>query len=169
MNVYIAAIFSFLLSLSCTASDQPQRTALIYDGYTFSIPDNPLLIASNAGDENLLILKYSAEKGKQYLSFSNINEDKSLNINCDAKIFFDYVFSEHAGNECNKDEIDSFKKIFITQQDTGTWRGKKMTIHYSISSEQSFMFAFGVDGKAIKIDTDFLSKSDLKNIIKDAL
>lgn len=169
MKKYISAIFLFTLAFCCHASNQLDNITFVYGGHTFFTPASPNLIASTGGSENIIILRYGEEKGEKYLSFSNIKEDKSLNIDCDIKVFFAQVFSVSTSKNCNTDQINSFRKIFVDQHDSGTWNGEKMTVYYSIGSDQSLLFAFDDDGQAIKIDTDFLNKETLKNMIKEAL
>lgn len=158
-----------LVSIGCTASEPPAKTDLFYSGHFFTVPQNAFVIASTGGDDNMLILRYGPDKGKKYLAFSDIRGDKSVDFGCDPSKFFGALFSNMSGIDCNQDQLSAFKKVFVNGHDVGSWSGDKLTVYFSVSNDQSFLFAFDSSGKSIKIDSDFLSKSELRNIVSSAL
>jgi len=95
--------------------------------------------------------------------------DRSLDLGCRPSAFFAAVFADGADAGCNKEGIDAFQKVFVETKETGVWSGEKLTVYYSISDDQSFLFAFDKSDTAFKIDTDFLTKTDLKDLVSGAL
>ena len=49
------------------------------------------------------------------------------------------------------------------------WPDDKLTVYFSIGSKLSFLFAFDTAGKAIKIETDFMTKAELEEVVSRAL
>lgn len=95
--------------------------------------------------------------------------DKTLNFGCKPALFFKAVFADDVDADCSQDEVAAFKKVFILGQDAGKWLGDRLTIYHSVGASQSFLFAFDGSGRTIKIDTDFLSKDELKAVVNGAL
>jgi len=95
--------------------------------------------------------------------------DRSLDLGCRPSAFFAAVFTDGVDTGCNKEGIDAFQKVFVEAKDTGVWRGEKLTVYYSISDDRSFLFAMDESGGAFKIDTDFLTKKELQDLVSGAL
>jgi len=146
---------------ACGATDDIQ---LHYNGHSFSVPASPLVIASPGVKENMLILRYGSERGKRYIGFSDINSDQSLRLGCASSDFFAAVFAGGDGSGCDAEQVAAFKKTFVNDRETGSFQTKKMTVYYSIGNDLSFLFAFDKENTAIKIDSDFLSKEQLKRV-----
>lgn len=153
----------------CNASANPVKTELLYSGHVFSVPQKPTLVASIGGDDNILVLRYGAKKGKKYIAFSDVKNDESQSFGCEASVFFAAIFTASSGDSCNSDELTAFKDVFVNGHDVGEWAGYKLKVYFSIGSDQSFLFAFDANGKMIKIDTDFLAKTELKDVVSNAL
>lgn len=117
----------------------------------------------------MLLFRYGAEKGKKYLAFSNITPDESMNFGCQAEVFFAVLFTAATNESCNSDELSAFKGVFVEGHDVGGWTGNKLRIYFSIGKDQSFLFAFDDAGNAIKIESDFLSKAELNEVVGAAL
>jgi hypothetical protein len=163
------SLLLLLTIFGCHASINPVKTDLLYSGHVFSVPQNAFVIAAIGGDDNILILRYGPERGKKYLAFSDITGDNSVEFQCEPSAFFEALFTASTGEGCNQDELNAFKRVFIKNHDIGQWVGDKLTVYFSISQQQSFLFVFDDAGKAIKIDTDYLSKTDLKEVVDGAL
>jgi hypothetical protein len=169
MNKIISIVLFLILPLGCNAENAPGRIDLAYGGYVFSIPKNIVVVADAGGDDNILIFRYGQEKGKRYLAFTEMGKDKNLKFGCKPVEFFDSAFSKKEGTECDNAQVLAFKKMFVQGRDVGEWAGNKTTVYYSIGKKQSFLFLFDKSDNAIKIDTDFLNKSEFKNIVSNAL
>lgn len=164
--------FSLLLMLTifgCHATGNPLKTELLYSGHVFSVPQQSLVIASLGGNDNILVLRYGPEKGKKYLAFSNMNDDKSTDYGCKQTDFFKALFTTSPDNGCNLEQLTAFKSVFVQDHEVGKWAGDKLTVYFSIGGKQSFLFVFDTAGKAIKIDTDFMSKAALEEVVSSAL
>jgi hypothetical protein len=167
-RVLWVTLLSFL-SFGCSVPAPHSKAQLSYVGHLFAIPANASVILSTGGEENILILRYGAAKGERYLGFSDMAADRSLDLGCRPSAFFAAVFADGVDTGCNKEGIDAFQKVFVDAKDTGVWSGEKLTVYYSISDDHSFLFAFDKSDKAFKIDTDFLTKNDLKDLVSGAL
>jgi hypothetical protein len=138
---------------------------LYYAGHVFRVPANPAVIAATGGDDNILLLRYSSDKSKKYLAFSNMKSETNLDFGCATAQFFEALFTSRLDTSCHQEVLNSFKKTFIDGRDVGKWSSEKLTLYFSIHNEKSFLFAFDATGKSIKIDSDFLSKTELKNLV----
>ena len=168
-KISLLPLLLLLTVFGCHASVNPGKIEVSYSGYVFLVPQKASVIASIGGSDNILALRYGAEKGKRYLAFSEIKGDGAVDFGCAPSVFFGAVFAASADAGCNPDELSAFKKVFVEKQDAGKWAGDKLTVYFSIGKEQSFLFVFDGAGKAIKIDTDFLSKAELKDVVSRAL
>lgn len=168
-KINLLPLLLFLAAFGGHASVKPEKMDLLYNGHVFSVPQKASVIASIGGSDNILALRYGAEKGKRYLAFSEIKGDEAVDFGCEPAVFFGAVFAASADAGCNPDELNAFKKVFVEKQDAGKWVGDKLTVYFSIGKELSFLFVFDGAGKAIKIDTDFLSKAELKDVVSGAL
>ena len=169
MNRVLWVTLLSFLSFGCSVPATQSKAQLSYGGHLFAIPANASVILNAGGDENILILRYGAAKGKRYLGFSDMAADRSLDLGCRPSTFFAAVFADGTAAGCNKEGIDAFQKVFVETKETGVWSGEKLTVYYSISDDHSFLFAFDKSGKAFKIDTDFLTKNELKDLVSGAL
>ncbi|SDU15977.1 hypothetical protein [Halopseudomonas salegens] len=168
-KVFFVLFLSFAV-ISCKALATPAKTDLHYSGHVFSVPVNAHVIAVlGDGDETMLVLRYGPEKGERYLAFSDIEDDKDASYGCEPSVFFAALFTEAPGEGCSADMLSSFNDVFVKQHDVGKWEGDKLTVYFSIGEELSFLFAFDAAGESIKIDTDFLSKEELKALVDSAL
>lgn len=153
----------------CQAIANPTKTDLLYNGHLFSVPQETFVIASLGGNDNTLVLRYGPGKGKKYLVFAEMKNDENADYGCDQSVFFGTLFKASPGDGCNVEQLTAFKSVFVDGHDVGEWAGDKLTVYFSIGSEQSFLFAFDSAGKVIKIDTDFMDKAELKAVVSSAL
>jgi len=155
-----------LLTLSPFSIAETNTTRFIYSSLDFYIPSNPTVVGSKAGYDNFVFFRYGDEKGKRFLAFSNMTNDKSVNYGCSAENFYAKLIDENKDYSCNKTEIESFKKYFASNSETGKWNGDNFTSYYFYNIEKSFLFIFK-DNTSIKIDTNFLSLNELKDIVRN--
>lgn len=169
MNKFCFSLLLLLPMFGCQATANPTKTDLLYSGHVFSVPREAFVIASLGGNDNTLVLRYGPEKGKKYLAFADMKDDEVTEYGCDQSAFFGALFTESPGDGCNVEQITAFKSVFVEGHDFGEWTGDKLTVYFSIGSEQSFLFVFDTAGKAIKIDTDFMTKAELEAVVSSAL
>lgn len=169
MQRIVLALLFLICSSGCFSSGGFDTVDFHYSGLTLRIPANACVIASNGGDDNVLIFRYGPEKGKKFLAFSDLTHDSSLSYGCEPAVFFDDVFNENGQSNCNREQLNVFSEVFLTDVEKGSWVGSEMTVYFTIGKEHSFLFACDANKKVIKIDTDFLNKSELKGIVEKYL
>lgn len=159
-------LFSILLIffLSGCASDQPIH--LKYEGQSYYIPSGVEEIGSLGDRENFLVLKYSREKGKKYLAFSN--SESIAKGDCDYSEFFDYVIKKgDSHSSCDKGELESFRDAFTSGSSAGHWQINGLNHYYFVTEHTgTFVFRLLSADEIVKIDSDFLTPKELYSIFK---
>jgi hypothetical protein len=161
--ILIIALFSF----SCCAEEESNHVKFIYAGFDFYVPSNPTVVGVKGGEDNFTFFRFGSEKGSDYLAFTDITNE-SIDYGCSAQEFYAHLAGVSDISTCSKSEIDSFKKIFVGDSEVGEWASDKLVSYYFYSRSKSALLIFSKD-KIIKIDTDYLSMPDLKNIIRNYL
>lgn len=138
----------------------------IYAGFDFILPENQSVIGSMGGGDNIIIFRYGDVVGEKYISFTNMTNDENINYGCDAKEFFNDSFSFKKETSCNNDQLTAFQSVFLLNRDYGVW-GKEKNVYFSFDLSESIVFVLGKDGSVVKIDSDFLSKEELKDILSN--
>jgi hypothetical protein len=162
-----AFLFLVLFSFSNIAVSDENDVRFFYSGFDFHIPKGATVIGTEGSQDNFTFFRFGNRKGKEYLAFTDITNE-SVDYGCSTQQFFSHLAGISGPSTCSSQEIDSFKKIFVSNSDVGEWSGKSLTSYYFFSDSKSFLYVFG-ENKIIKIESDFISKSDLKNVIKDYL
>lgn len=146
------------------------KTDVHYGGHVFSVPVSPYVIALlGSGEERALILRYGEVKGEKYLAFSGVESNEDMDYGCAVDVFFNALFTGVDAMSCNSDVLEAFAAVFIRQHVVGKWEGNTLTAYFSMGDEQSFVFLLNGVGAIIKIDSDFLSKEELKTLVENAL
>lgn len=158
----VTLLFVFFLSLSACA--QP-RIKLVYSDLTFSLPGSISAMGDAGGGQNILIVRYGDVKGQNFIAFSDMTNDSSLDYGCPAAVFFRGVFSDSVDKACNKESLDIMRQVFVEGKDVASWSTKDYEIKYSKDHNKIFAFIIGGNGKLVKIDSDFISKDSLKRIL----
>lgn len=164
----LISILFVLLFLPTSALGEGSSVKFIYSDLAFYIPAEASIIGTKGGDENFTFFRYSTNKGKDFLAFSDMSKDNSSHYGCDPQTFFGLLAGEPHPNDCNKSEVESFRQHFVGNSDKGRWNSAEFTVYYFVSAGQSFLFVFK-DDKTIKIDSDFLDKKELRDIVKHYL
>lgn len=161
LKVYFSA---FLLLFSVDAFSKPP-VDLVYADLKFAIPGG-VTVVGDAGDrQNILIFRYGDEPGKDFLAFSNMTSDATIDYGCPVNIFFKEVFFGDAKPECNQGNVRLMQEVFVEERDIETWPSNDYEIVFSGSSGKSYVFIIGNDGKLVKIDSDFLDNASFKKVI----
>jgi hypothetical protein len=157
---FIFAIMSIIpLSLSASGND----LRIVYGELDFYIPNNPSVIGYLGTDSEILIAKYSDEPGKSIVGFS---VDKEVNTGgCSPRVFFKSALSKSA-TECDAQAIESFRYVFMKNRDSGIWSSGNKEFFYFIGPDKSTVFLVeeGAGEKTYKIESNFLSKEEIKEI-----
>lgn len=161
MKFYLILLV-FLIS-GC-ASSQPIH--LKYEGESYYIPSGVEELGSTGDRENFLVFKYSREKGKRYLAFSN--SESIEKGDCSYSEFFSSVIQkDEIHGSCDKDKLEVFRDAFNSGLGTGHWRINGLD-HYYFITEHTGTFVFRVlsSDEIIKVDSDFLSPEELYSIFE---
>lgn len=166
MNKLLSLLFILLLPLSLSASEKDFR--IVYGGLDFYIPKNPNVVGYLGTDSEILIAKYSEEPGKDIVGFSL---DKEVNTGgCKPEVFLKSFLSKNE-SECDPEALDSFRYVFMKDRESGVWSSGNKEIFYFIGSEKSTVFLIGKrsDNSMYKIESNFLSKEEIKDIFSSYL
>lgn len=163
--MFKAVIVSLSLIFAMSAYSQPD-VELRYSDLKISLPSKFTLIGDAGGSDNILIIRYGKEKGKKFIAFTDMANDKSIEFGCPVNVFFQDLFSGSDATSCNEKNLDIFRETFITNKDVEMWSVGNYVVNYSGGKDKSFAFISGKDGKLVKVDSDFLSKDDYKKLLK---
>ncbi|MDY6943653.1 MAG: hypothetical protein SVU69_11670 [Pseudomonadota bacterium] len=140
---------------------------LKYSGLAFVLPSDFRVIGDLGGQENILIFRYSEQKGKNYVAFTDMSNDKSLDYGCHVNEFFNILFSPIENSSCNEKTLRIMSETFVSGAQTNVWKSDNYIFNYSETEEKTFLFISGKDGKLVKIDSDFLDDGAYKQITKN--
>ncbi|PIE41026.1 MAG: hypothetical protein CSA49_05510 [Gammaproteobacteria bacterium] len=152
----------FFVSGSVLAGDG--NTRFIYSSFEFYVPSGATVVGFHGGSDSFAFFRYGNEKTKHYLAFTDMTNE-ATDYGCSAKEFYGHLAGLYGPSTCSKQEIESFKKVFVQGAKVGAWLGDEFTSFYFCKDDQAFLFIFA-KGKIVKIDTDYLSESALRNIVK---
>ncbi|MGQ7273984.1 hypothetical protein [Marinobacter sp. V034] len=153
-----------LLSTAGCADSEPTIQA-VFSGVKFNIPNNPLIVGNLGQNNDLLIVKYSRELGKQYIGFS---KERDIDTGgCTADVFFETTIEDDdADTKCSGTAIDAFRKVFVEGASYGQWKGKKREYYFFLKDEKpSFIFYTLTDGSVIKLESDFMDKQGFREML----
>ncbi len=165
VSVFLFSIFS---AVACASSDN-DRVDLRYSGFQFDVPSGAEAIGSTGGKDNFLVLRYGQDKGKKYLAFTDMTNDDSVEYGCAPVKFYVAVFSADVDADCNGEQISAFKQVFLSDDESSVWKGSDANVFYTLSSGVGYLFLVKDSGRVIKIDSDFLSKAELKKVVEGYL
>ena len=161
MKVYF--ILLVVLISGCASS---QSVHLRYEGESYYLPSGVEEIGATGDSENFLVFKYSREKGKKYLAFSN--SESIEKGDCNYSEFFSAVIQKDGTrSSCDKYKLEAFRDAFISSSGAGHWKINGLD-HYYFITERTGTFVFRVlpNDEIIKIDSDFLSPEELYSIFE---
>ena len=161
MKVYFILLVFFISG--CVSS---QSIHLRYDGQSYYLPSGVEEIGAIGDRGNFLVFKYSREKGKKYLAFSNSESIKKGD--CDYSEFFSSVIQkDDTRSSCDKDKLEAFRDAFTSGSGPGHWQINGLD-HYYFITERTGTFVFRVlsSDEIIKVDSDFLSPEELYSIFE---
>ena len=168
MKKLIFVLIMFLFSCaSVPQAANPNNIELVYLGMKFKVPNNHMVIGSMGGIDNFLVFRYGADNGKKYIAFTNMTNDNYI---CELNIILSDVFTENRNSRFNSNELELFTQTFLTNKEFGEWSNDQHRFFYTIGNKTgSFLFVINKNGKIIKIDSDFLDKEGLYNIVSGYL
>lgn len=151
------------LALTLVMSVQAAPAAnlqVIFQHYRFNAPLNPLFVAQPHAD--LLLLKYSTAKGKQYLAFS---KEPELDPACKLATLLNQFNQPELLSEACQAVRKSFSATFKAHPSLPFKLGQQPEFYAFSSAGNTFLFSPLATGGALKIDTDFLTDQQLKQLL----
>ena len=151
------------LALTLVMSVQAAPAAnlqVIFQHYRFNAPLNPLFVAQPHAD--LLLLKYSTAKGKQYLAFS---KEPELDPACKLATLLTQFNQPELLSEACQAVRKSFSATFKAHPSLPFKLGQQPEFYAFSSAGNTFLFSPLATGGALKIDTDFLTDQQLKQLL----
>ena len=164
LKVLMPIVLGLVLSTGCQPlrPDHPEPTVL-FAGLSFSLPAQPKVIAMPNGRGDFLVFKYSNQRGKDYLAFS---QEAVLDNSCSSEAFFQAVVNPAAHSLCNSHAVTAFTQQFADQYSAELWPSAKHNAYYFQSNDQrQFVFIPLAADKLLKIDSDFFSKQQMRDLV----
>jgi len=163
MKISVPILLSFLLWSSVACS---QDVTLVYSEMQFHIPDGYSVIGSTDLAGGMLAFRYSEERGKKYITFTSIKDNKTSDHGCLIGEFYNELFSPSKTTNCNKKHLDELKETLLKNRVTKVWRSSNAVFNYLKfdNSSDSIVFVCKNDGTTIQIDSDFFTEEDYKNL-----
>lgn len=163
--------FALLLTLAITSvtacAQSDQTITAVFSGMKFQVPSAPVIIGALGQSNDILLIKYSNDPGKRYISFSA--EDSLDTGGCEVGAFFEAVLEKSSEGECEKSAVESFQSVFVEGTGLGVWEGEDRNYYYFLSdSERSFVFFSSQAGHLVKLESDFLEARDFRALLGDA-
>jgi hypothetical protein len=168
MKRKISIIFVFLL-WSCAACSKD--VLLAYSDMRFQIPDGYSVIVSTDLMNGMLAFKYGEEKGRKFISFSDITNDSAIDYGCPPGEFYTELFSPSGKTKCNKRELDALSDVLLKDGITKIWKTPNTVFNYIEfgDSSGSSVFICKKDGGAIQVDSSFLTEDGFRKMFADLL
>ncbi|WBE25780.1 hypothetical protein [Denitrificimonas caeni] len=134
-----------------------------FAGVSFSLPTQPKLIAMPSGRGDFLVFKYSNQSGRDYLAFS---QEAAIDESCSSAEFFHTVVNPVANTLCNSHAVTVFTQQFADQYPAEFWPSAKHNAYYFQSNDQRrFVFIPLAADQLLKIDSDFFSRQQLRDLV----
>jgi len=110
---------------------------------------------------------FYSDSSDKYLSIhpSKRNRNPEAGLNCWYADLLKDVFNQNKDTKCHKDTYKIFSKNFIEGSKTGTWEGNGNTVYFSESKEYTSLFVIINNHEVYRLESDFLSKDEMKNIV----
>lgn len=160
---------SILLSLPLCVFSQ-SNIELVYSELKLRLPGQFTLIGA-LGDmgeqEDILVFRYGDKLGKNYIAFSDMTNDASIDYGCSINVFYNDLFSNNLDSRCNHENLDLMRKVFIENKEVSVWTINGYVLNYSSGKNKSFAFVSGRNGKLIGIESDFIDKKTYQNMLRD--
>lgn len=128
LKVLMPIVLGLVLSTGCQPlrPDHPEPRVL-FAGLSFSLPAQPKVIAMPNGRGDFLVFKYSNQRGKDYLAFS---QEAVIDNSCSSEAFFQAVVNPAAHNLCNTQAVRVFAQQFADSYPAEFWPSAKHNAYY---------------------------------------
>ncbi len=161
INSIIFIICSLLINnIALANSEEEGKIKFNYLGVRFQVPSNISAMGLVEGKEDMLIIRYGNTPSKNYLSFTNLDNK----YECDLSIVLKGAFENGDIGKCNN-KAKEFVAAYTTNSEISIGQAKNFTVYYSINKQQVDTFILINVNKVIYIDTDFLDRKEVINLI----
>lgn len=137
---------------------------LLYSKMRFSLPSGFTLVGDMGGEDNVLIFRYGDALGKDFIAFTDMTDDTSVEYGCTVSSFFDTMFSSEKNPECDKELLGAMKEVFINGKTSEAWVVGDKTVYFSSGDGKTFAFIRHGSEKLVKVDSDFLDKEGVRGL-----
>ena len=165
---FLTALIPILLSLTLgTGCQSPHMNnpepMVLFAGLSFSLPAHPKVIAMPNGRESFLLFKYSDQPSRGYVAFS---QEAAIDESCSSEEFFQAAVNPDQNTLCDPHAIMVFTQQFADQYPVELWPSAKRNAYYFQSNDQRrFVFIPLAADQLLKIDSDFFSKQQLRDLV----
>lgn len=161
---FIFTLFGLLLSTSCQLQPVTSETTTHFAGLQFQLPAQPVVIALAKDQSDFLLFKYSHTKGKDYLAFT---QESRIDESCTSEQFFHAVLNPAQSTLCDSHAIAVFTQQFANFYSAEHWQYSGRSAYYlQTDDKRRFVFIPLSADQLLKIDTDYLSKQQLRILLK---
>jgi len=164
LTVLIPILLGLIFSTGCQSPhiNHPEPTVL-FAGLSFSLPAQPKVIAMPNGRESFLLFKYSDQPSRDYVAFSL---EAAIGESCSSEEFFQAAVNPDQNTLCNSHAVTAFTQQFADQYPAELWPSAKHSAYYFQSNDQRrFVFIPLAADQLLKIDSDFFSKQQLRDLV----
>lgn len=164
LTVLIPILLGLIFSTGCQSPhmNNPEPMVL-FAGLSFSLPAQPKVIAMPNGRESFLLFKYSDQPSRDYVAFSL---EAAIDESCSSEEFFQAAVNPDQNTLCDPHAIMVFTQQFADQYPAELWPSAKHSAYYFQTNDQrQFVFIPLAADQLLKIDSDFFSKQQLRDLV----
>lgn len=164
LHLFITVLLTLALCTGCQAQPANSVEPVVhFAGLAFTLPAQPMMIATANQRADFLVVKYSTEPGRDYVAFS---QETRIDNSCPSEAFFQAVLKPAQNTACDRQAVSIFTEQFAHQYPAQHWSGAERDAYYFQTDDQrKFVFIPLSADKLLKIDSDFLSQQQLRSLL----
>lgn len=161
LKLLVAVALFLVFSTGCQPWPKPHpQPTVLFAGLSFSLPAQPKVIAMPNGRESFLLFKYSDQPSRDYVAFSL---EAAIDESCSSEEFFQTVVKPDQNTLCDPHAIMVFTQQFADQYPAELWHS---AYYFQTNDQRRFVFIPLAADKLLKIDSDFFSKQQLRDLVE---
>lgn len=159
-----APLLTLALCTGCQSWLKPlPEPTVLFAGLAFTLPAQPMMMATANKRADFLVVKYNAEPGRDYVAFS---QEAQIDNSCSSEAFFQAVLKPAQNTACDRQAVAIFTQQFAHQYPAQHWSSAERNAYYFQTDDQrKFVFIPLSADKLLKIDSDFLSEQQLRGLL----
>lgn len=164
LKLLVAVALFLVFSTGCQPWPKPHpQPTVLFAGLSFSLPAQPKVIAMPNGRESFLLFKYSDQPSRDYVAFSL---EAAIDESCSSEEFFQAVVNPDQNTLCDPHAIMVFTQQFADQYPAELWPSAKHSAYcFQTNDQRQFVFIPLAADKLLKIDSDFFSKQQMRDLV----